>query len=124
MIGRRPGSVEDVVRWAKDVGRSGRDEGVRDDGRDGQDGQDGQNGPDGQIEKHKSIQSIQSTSPNYPEIAANGALTLIDVASSLLRRQIASLEKSFVEEGGFTERLYRVRTATRKGLVTKTVKPS
>ncbi len=30
-----------------------------------------------------------------------------------LTRQIASLEKAFVEEGGFTERMYRVRSARR-----------
>ena len=45
----------------------------------------------------------------YSKISANGALALIAVASSLLSRQLASLERSFVEEGGFTERLYRVR---------------
>jgi hypothetical protein len=32
------------------------------------------------------------------------------VACSLLDRQIATLERNFVEEGGFTERLYRVRS--------------
>jgi four helix bundle suffix protein len=45
--------------------------------------------------------------------AANGALALLAVACSLLDRQIATLEKNFVEEGGFTERLYRVRSERR-----------
>jgi four helix bundle suffix protein len=58
--------------------------------------------------------STSSISPGYGEIAANGALVLIAVASSLLRRQLATLEQSFVEEGGFTEHLYRVRTQARK----------
>jgi four helix bundle suffix protein len=49
----------------------------------------------------------------FPEIAANGALALLAVACSLLDRQIAALEKNFVEEGGFTERLYRVRSDRR-----------
>jgi four helix bundle suffix protein len=49
----------------------------------------------------------------FPEIAANGALALIAVACSLLNRQIASLENTFVEEGGFTEHLYKVRTQRR-----------
>ena len=53
------------------------------------------------------------TSSTYAEISANGALTLIAVASSLLARQIATLERSFLEEGGFTEKLYRARTAAR-----------
>ena len=48
-----------------------------------------------------------------PEIAANAALILIRVSSSLLRRQIARLAADFELNGGFTERLYRVRSATR-----------
>jgi four helix bundle suffix protein len=50
---------------------------------------------------------------SYAEIAANGVLALIAVASSLLGRQLASQEKAFVKEGGFTERLYKVRTQMR-----------
>jgi four helix bundle suffix protein len=49
----------------------------------------------------------------FPEIAANGVLALLSVACSLLDRQIASLEKAFVEKGGFTERLYKVRSEWR-----------
>jgi len=41
-------------------------------------------------------------------------LALITVACSLLDRQVAAQVKAFVEEGGFTERLYRVRSAQRK----------
>ena len=59
--------------------------------------------------------STKSTASTYPEIAANGALALLAVACALLGRQIATLERDFVEEGGFTERLYRVRTARRQG---------
>jgi four helix bundle suffix protein len=51
--------------------------------------------------------------PTYAEIAANAALTLIAVACALLDRQIAAQAAAFEEEGGFTERLYRVRTARR-----------
>ncbi|MBA4147707.1 MAG: four helix bundle protein [Verrucomicrobia bacterium] len=47
------------------------------------------------------------------ELAANAALSLLNLACYLLDRQIATLEKAFVEEGGFTERLYRVRSANR-----------
>jgi four helix bundle suffix protein len=46
----------------------------------------------------------------YPEITANAALVLINVASTLLNRQINTLARKFETEGGFTERLYRVRT--------------
>jgi four helix bundle suffix protein len=53
--------------------------------------------------------STPSTSSTYPEIAANAALTLLAVAIALLDRQIAAQATTFEQEGGFTERLYRVR---------------
>jgi four helix bundle suffix protein len=52
--------------------------------------------------------------PTYPEIAANAAHVLVGVACALLDRQIAALAKSFENEGGFTERLYRVRSENRR----------
>jgi four helix bundle suffix protein len=100
LIARRPASVEAVAQWAKDMRH----------------GPDGRNGQRGRGETQDSIQSTKSTASTvstFPEIAANGALALITVACSLLDRQIVSLEKTFVEEGGFTERLYRVRTQRR-----------
>ena len=60
-----------------------------------------------------STESTQSTASTYGEIAANAALVLIAVASSLLDRQLASLAAAFEREGGFTERLYRVRASVR-----------
>ena len=42
------------------------------------------------------------------------ALVLIGVACSLLERQVAAQAQDFLEEGGFTERLYRVRSAQRR----------
>ena len=56
---------------------------------------------------------MKSMPSTYPEISANGALALIAVACSLLDRQTAALEKAFVEAGGFSERLYRVRRQRR-----------
>ena len=61
----------------------------------------------------KSTGSTESTPSTYPERAANAALVLIAVASSLLSRQLASLATAFEQEGGFTERLHRVRTRAR-----------
>jgi len=46
-------------------------------------------------------------------LAANGALSLLNLACYLLDRQVARLAEDFENEGGFTERLYRVRTAKR-----------
>lgn len=48
------------------------------------------------------------------EVAANGVLLLLSVTCALLDRQIAAQADAFQREGGFTERLYRVRTAERK----------
>ncbi|MGC8774809.1 MAG: four helix bundle suffix domain-containing protein [Chlorobaculum sp.] len=46
-------------------------------------------------------------------LAANAALSLLNLACYLLDRQVARLAEDFENEGGFTERLYRVRTAKR-----------
>lgn len=101
LIDRRPKTADDVAEWAREIRQNGQS------GRDGQSGQ--------RSESIESTESTMSTAPAaYPEIAANGALALIAVACSLLDRQIAALEKAFVGEGGFTERLYRVRSGHRK----------
>ena len=91
LIAARPATADDVAAWARAV----------------HDGQGGQNGRDGQGTKQKSTVSA------YPEIPANGALALLAVACSLLDRQIATQGKAFMEEGGFTERLYRMRNGRR-----------
>ncbi len=49
----------------------------------------------------------------YPEVSANAALVLLVVANSLLDRQVTRLATDFENEGGFTERLYRIRTKNR-----------
>jgi len=48
-------------------------------------------------------------------LAANGALSLLNLACWLLDRQVARLAEDFENEGGFTERLYRVRRNRRDG---------
>jgi four helix bundle suffix protein len=47
-------------------------------------------------------------------LAANAVLSLLNLACHFLNRQIMSQAESFEKEGGFTERLYRVRTARRR----------
>lgn len=54
--------------------------------------------------------SIRTASP---EVAANTPICLISQASLLLRRQLQTLEQTFLNEGGFTERLYRERQSRR-----------
>jgi len=56
----------------------------------------------------------------FPELAANAALVLLKVACSLLDRQIAAQAQAFETEGGFTERLYRVRSQHRSSRPTST----
>jgi restriction system protein len=48
-----------------------------------------------------------------PETAANSAICVIHQANYLLDRQLRTLEQAFINEGGFTERLYRVRSEAR-----------
>ena len=48
------------------------------------------------------------------EVAANTIICLINQASYLLKRQLQKLEQQFLNEGGFTERLYRERQQRRK----------
>jgi len=90
LVARRCATAEDVAAWVREIH-----------GRHGQDGQ--------------SMVSISSISSSYPELAANAALVLIGVATALLDRQLAAQAATFEKEGGFTERLYRVRSAARKG---------
>jgi four helix bundle suffix protein len=44
-----------------------------------------------------------------PEVAANTLICMVNQASFLLGRQLQRLEQGFLKEGGFTERLYRMR---------------
>lgn len=99
LIAARPATADDVAAWARAVHEGG---------------PHGQSGLDRRRKAGSpSTVSTLSTGSTYPEIAANGALALLAVACSLLDRQLVALEKSFVEEGGFTERLYRVRSERR-----------
>jgi len=105
LIAQRPKTADDVADWARAVKRNEWD-GIS--GLHGHPGQSGPHCPTGP--SSSAITSTPSTPLSYPEIAANGVLTLIAVACSLLDRQIASLERAFLEQGGFTERLYRARS--------------
>jgi four helix bundle suffix protein len=49
------------------------------------------------------------------ELAANAALSLLNVCCYLLDRQLAAQAAAFEKEGGFTERLHRVRSERRRG---------
>ena len=93
LVERRCATADEVARWVGEIYRL-----------DGQDGRDGQQG-----------QAISSMPSSYSALAANAALVLIGVACALLDRQIAAQAAAFEAEGGFTERLHRVRTNRRRG---------
>ena len=49
-----------------------------------------------------------------PEVAANALICLIHQTNFLLDQQSRQLEKQFLEQGGFTEKLYRARQGSRR----------
>ena len=49
-----------------------------------------------------------------PEVATNTLICLVHQTNFLLDQQLQQLEKQFLEEGGFTEKLYRARHNTRR----------
>ena len=103
LIDRRCDTAEEVAQWVHRVYTCGRS------------GQGGAGLPN---------EATDALTPStYQEIAANAALVLITVACSLLDRQIAAQAQAFENEGGFTERLYRVRTAKRASSAQPTKSP-
>jgi four helix bundle suffix protein len=95
LVARRCTTADQVAAWVQE-----------------QHGSDGL--PNTQAPSMRSIPSILSTKSTYPALAANAALVLIGVACALLDRQIAAQAAAFMAEGGFTERLYRLRSAHRR----------
>jgi four helix bundle suffix protein len=64
--------------------------------------------------KHRSYLTYKSyIEESSPEVSANTMICLIHQTNYLLDQQLRALEKEFLKEGGFTERLYRARSQTR-----------
>ena len=66
-------------------------------------------------EKNRSYSTYRSyieTSP--PAVAANTIICMIHQTNYLLDQQLRQLEKAFLEEGGFTERIYQARSMARR----------
>lgn len=87
LVARRCANLDDIANWAREIF---------------------------QRENHLTSPSTSSISISYPEIVANAALVLIKIAMSLLARQISAQAKAFEDEGGITERIYRVRQQRRQ----------
>lgn len=63
--------------------------------------------------KNRSYTTKPYIENSAPEIAANTMICLIHQTNYLLDQQLRVLEKAFLKEGGFTEKLYRARTQMR-----------
>ncbi|HEV2330680.1 MAG TPA: four helix bundle suffix domain-containing protein [Verrucomicrobiae bacterium] len=61
--------------------------------------------------RHTETENLKPASS--AQLVANAALSLLNPTCYLLKRQLDTQAETFEEEGGFTERLYRIRTANR-----------
>lgn len=104
LIDRRCQTADEVATWVMEVAK-----------KRGHCGQDGHRGHNAETRPF-STESTASTlsTKTYPELSANAALILLAVACSLLDRQVERMAQDFEKDGGFTERLYKVRTAKRR----------
>ncbi|MGH6815103.1 MAG: four helix bundle suffix domain-containing protein [Hyphomicrobiaceae bacterium] len=91
LVNRRPKTADDVAQWVREIYEHT---------------QESRPAATGQ-------QPALSTRPAYHEVAANAVLTLIGVAIALLGRQIEAQAAAFERDGGFTERLHRLRQSHR-----------
>ncbi len=96
---RRCATLEDVRRWVTD--EHGRTRTSTDNDTD---------------RKQKSVPVRESpcSSVASSTLVANAALSLLNLCCHLLDRQLAAQAQAFEAEGGFTERLYQVRSQRRR----------
>ncbi len=65
--------------------------------------------------RDRSYESYRSYVEQDPlEVAANTLICITHQANYLLDQQLRKLEKDFLEQGGFTERMFRVRKEARR----------
>ncbi len=64
--------------------------------------------------ENRSYRTYKPYMDSDPETAANTAICLVHQASYLLDQLLRQLQKQFLEEGGFTEKLYRARQQARR----------
>ena len=94
---KRCATMEEFAEWVKEEStRTNTDE----------------HGPARTNNEKKSVR-VRGSQWRSSELAANGALSLLNVCCYLLDRQLAAQASAFEREGGFTERLYRVRSEKR-----------
>lgn len=107
---KRCASMEDVRAWvAEEQKHTDRKEHTDEHGRTG-------TGTERRVKTQASV-SVSAgpcRSVSDSTLVSNAALSLLNLCCYLLDRQLAAQAKAFETEGGFTERLYRVRNAKRK----------
>ncbi len=103
LIDRRCRNADEVAAWIMEAAKRS--------GHGGRCVQDGHS-----AHASRSTASTKSTLSTrlYPEYSANAALVLLSVACVLLDRQVATLAANFENQGGFSERMYRIRTDRRR----------
>jgi four helix bundle suffix protein len=94
---RRCASVEDVWLWVQD--EHGRTRTSRDESSES---------------SSVSVRGGPCPSLSSSTLVANAALSLLNLCCHLLDRQLAAQAQAFETEGGFTERLYRIRNQRRR----------
>ena len=97
---RRCATVEQVRAWVEQERKRARTATDR----------HGRARPDGSV----GVGENPCASVSSAQLAANAALSLLNLCCHLLDRQLEAQAGAFEKEGGFTERLYRVRSARRK----------
>jgi four helix bundle suffix protein len=95
---RRCATMDEVHAWYLEERRLGREEGA---------------GTNTDLHGPTRTGEPVGVPPSPGELVANAALSLLNVCCYLLDRQLAAQSDAFVEEGGFTERLYRTRRGAR-----------
>jgi len=96
---RRCATVEEVRVWVEDEqGRT----------RTGRDREEDAGAPSVLVRGGR-VPSVSSSA-----LVANAALSLLNLCCHLLDRQLAAQAQAFETEGGFTERLYRIRSQKRR----------
>ena len=60
------------------------------------------------------VREVRGSSVSSSTLVANAVLSLLNLCCHLLDRQLAAQAQAFENEGGFTERLYRIRSNKRR----------
>lgn len=109
---RRCEKLEDVRQWVKEEIKAMDEHGLA---RTGTGKIQGSKAVPGSVPVR--VRPCRSRGPIFPlspeTLAANAALSLLNLACHLLDRQLAAQAEAFLQEGGFTERLHRVRSRQR-----------